>query len=339
MIPKNYTSILGLRETEMAIQLVKNYFERALARELSLEKISAPIYVQANTGINDDLNGVEKPVRFTVNGNGDKLEIVQSLAKWKRIALARFGYEPGEGIYTDMKAIRPDETISRIHSHYVDQWDWEKVITQEDRTIAFLEDTVNKIYSAMKNTEKYIYQIYPQIEPILPENITFIHTEELEKIYPNLTPREREDEITKEHRAVFLQGIGGKLKNGEPHDGRAPDYDDWTTPTKRGRGLNGDIIVWYPVLNQSLELSSMGIRVDPESLLRQLELTGNQERKKLEYHKKLLAGELPLSIGGGIGQSRLCMLYLRKAHIGEVQSSVWPKDVEDEFKRREIPLL
>lgn len=341
MIPKQYSSLLDLRDTEKAIRLIKEFFQVNLAVELNLVRVTAPLFVKAGTGINDDLNGIEKPVSFkakALNYNG--VEIVQSLAKWKRMMLADYGFKHNEGLYTDMNAIRPDETLDNLHSFYVDQWDWERVISNEERNLNFLKNIVRKIYEVIKRTEKYIAQQYENINPILSEEITFIHSEELEQRYPDLLPMEREKAICKEHGSVFIIGIGSTLKNGNPHDGRAPDYDDWSTPTiKNYRGLNGDIIVYYPVLDMAYELSSMGIRVDEVALKNQLQVTGNTEREKLLFHRRLLRGELPLSIGGGIGQSRLCMFYLRKAHIGEIQASVWPDEMIQECKENNIFLL
>jgi len=335
-----YKAILGLRETEKAIKLVKDFFQTELARELCLSRVSAPMFVRAGMGINDDLTGVEKPVSFEAKGNGGKLEIVQALTKWKRMALADYGFEIGEGLYTDMNAIRPDETLSSLHSIYIDQWDWEKIITKEQRTRDFLKKTFGKIYKAMRATEKMVHQHYPEIKPILPEEMTFIHAEDLQERYPDLSPSEREDAITKEKGVVFIIGIGHDLKDGKPHDGRAPDYDDWSTPTVDDKkGLNGDIIVWHPVLEKALEITSGGIRVDREALLRQLEIQGCEERKELLYHQKVLSEEVPFTIGSGIGQSRLCMFFLRKAHIGEVQSSVWPDKMIRECKEAGIQLL
>jgi len=341
ILPENYSSSLDLRETEKAIRLIKEFFQTNLAFELNLMRVTAPRFVKSFTGINDDLNGIEEPVNFLMKDvNSERAEIVQSLAKWKRLALAQLKLESGEGIYTDMNAIRPDETLDNLHSLYVDQWDWERIITEEQRSVEFLEDVVKKIYSVIKRTEKYICYLYRDIEPILPEEITFYHTEELEELYPDLIPKEREKQICKKHGAVFITGIGHNLKNGHPHDGRAPDYDDWSTVTANGRsGLNGDIVLYYPVLDCAFELSSMGIRVDAEALNRQLQLTGAEARKGLYFHKKLLRNELPLSIGGGIGQSRLCMYYLRKAHIGEIQSSVWPENMLENCQTHNIHLL
>jgi aspartate--ammonia ligase len=325
--PENYKAKLDLKQTEKAIKLIKDFYQENLSSELRLRRVTAPLFVLKGTGINDDLNGTERPVSFAVKEMNDaRAEVVHSLAKWKRMMLAQYGIPLGYGIYTDMNAIRPDEELTNIHSLYVDQWDWEKVISATQRNIEYLKKTVNQIYSVLLRTEFVVYENYPSIKPILPEQITFIYAEELLQRYPKLTPKEREHEITKAHGAVFIIGIGGKLSSGDIHDGRAPDYDDWTTPNSGGyTGLNGDILIWNPVLQQSLEISSMGIRVDKEALLRQLDIAGANDRKELLFHKKLLKDELPLSIGGGIGQSRLCMYFLRKAHIGEVQASLWPE--------------
>ena len=327
--PENYKAKLDLKQTEKAIKLIKDFCQENLSSELRLRRVTAPLFVLKGTGVNDDLNGVERPVSFAVKEMNDaKAEVVQSLAKWKRLMLANYGIPAGYGIYTDMNAIRPDEELSNIHSLYVDQWDWEKVITAKQREVEYLKKVVNQIYSVLLRAEFVVYENYPTIKPLLPEEITFVYAEELVQRYPNLTSKEREYEITKAHGAVFIIGIGGKLSNGEVHDGRAPDYDDWTTPNSGGyKGLNGDILIWNPVLQQSFEISSMGIRVDKEALLRQLELAGANDRKELMFHKKLLKDELPLSIGGGLGQSRLCMYFLRKAHIGEVQASLWPEEM------------
>lgn len=339
-ILKNYRSILDVMETEKAIKLIKDFFQVSLAEELNLRRVTAPLFVKAGTGINDDLNGVEQPISFNIkNMDNTKAEIVQSLAKWKRLTLANLKISVGEGIYTDMNAVRPDEILDNLHSLYVDQWDWERVISKEERNLEFLIDIVRKIYQVLKKTEHFIYAYYPEIKPILPEKITFIHSEELEKRYPDMTRLEREDAICKQCGAVFILGIGAPLKNGRPHDGRAPDYDDWITPTEKGPGLNGDIIVWYPVLETAFEISSMGIRVDPQTLEKQLEITGTTERKQLFFHQKLLKGEMPLSIGGGIGQSRLCMFFLRKAHIGEIQAGLWPEEIIEECQKNNIFLL
>jgi len=341
VFPNSYRPLLCPKETEKAIRLIKSFFQTNLAFELNLMRVTAPLFVQGGTGVNDDLNGIEKPISFCVPSmNGVRAEIVQSLAKWKRMALADLGFEHGEGLYTDMNAIRPDEVLDNTHSLYVDQWDWERVITEEERTLDFLKLIVSRIYDVIRRTEKYVTYNYPQVRPSLPEEITFLHSEELEHLYPELTPREREDAVCRIHGAVFIIGIGGALKNGEPHDRRAPDYDDWTTTTTEGfRGLNGDILVYYPLFDRALELSSMGIRVDPKSLVSQLDLTGQNARKDLLFHRRLLNGELPLSIGGGIGQSRLCMFYLRKAHIGEIQASLWPQDMIESCRERGIVLL
>jgi aspartate--ammonia ligase len=327
--PENYKAKLDLKQTEKAIKFIKDFFQENLSAELRLRRVTAPLFVMKGTGINDDLNGTERAVTFAVKEMNDaKAEVVQSLAKWKRLMLANYGIPTGYGIYTDMNAIRADEELTNIHSLYVDQWDWEKVITSKQRNIEYLKKTVNQIYSVLLRAEFMVYENYPSIKPCLPEEITFIHAEELAAKYPNLSPKDREQAITKEFGAVFIIGIGGELSDGKPHDGRAPDYDDWTTPNSDGyKGLNGDILIWNPVLQQSFEISSMGIRVDKEVLLRQLEIAGLQERKDLFFHKKLLKDELPLSIGGGIGQSRLCMYLLRKAHIGEVQASLWPDEM------------
>ncbi|MBQ9797619.1 MAG: aspartate--ammonia ligase [Clostridia bacterium] len=314
MIPKDYRSFLNFRQTECAIKKVKDFFERDLAAQLNILRVSAPLFVSPESGLNDNLNGIERTVRFDLPG-GQDLEIVQSLAKWKRYALRMYDFQPGEGLYTDMNAIRRDETTDNIHSIYVDQWDWEKIITREQRTEKTLREAVEAIYRALHHTENYIVNEYAFIGKLLPENITFITSQELEDRYPNMTAKEREYAAAKEYGAIFLMQIGGKLKSGKPHDGRAPDYDDWS--------LNGDIIVYYPILDIALELSSMGVRVDEATLLHQLEERGCPERAELAFHKALLSGELPYTIGGGIGQSRLCMFFLRKAHIGEVQSSYW----------------
>jgi aspartate--ammonia ligase len=335
-----YQSLLDVRQTERAIRLIKEYFQTNLGEALSLLRVSAPLFVEADTGVNDNLNGVERPVSFPIKAmNERRAEIVQSLAKWKRMALADYGFAAGEGIYTDMNAIRPDEALDEIHSIYVDQWDWERVITREERNLKFLHWIVERIYEVIRRTERRVAEVYPGIEPCLPEGIGFVHTEELERRFPDLSRREREDQICRELGAVFIIGIGAPLSDGRPHDGRAPDYDDWSTPTENGRGLNGDVFVWNPVLGRSFELSSMGIRVDAEALQRQLAITGTQERAKLLFHRRLLGGELPLSIGGGIGQSRLCMFFLRKVHVGEVQCSIWPAEIRERLKRENVVLL
>ena len=332
-IPEGYKSILTPRQTQLAIKKVKDFFERDLAVELSLVRVSAPLFVNKNSGLNDNLNGVERPVAFDVKDIDDgNMEIVHSLAKWKRLALKQYDFEPGEGLYTDMNAIRRDEDTDNIHSIFVDQWDWEKCIRKEDRTEETLKENVKAIYRALRHTEKYIADDYAFAEKnFLPEKIAFITTQELEDRWPDLTPKERENKIAREKKAVFIMKIGGALKSGEIHDGRAPDYDDWE--------LNGDIVVYYPVLDIAFELSSMGIRVDEDSLVSQLDVRGCPERKDLPFHKALLNGELPYSIGGGIGQSRICMYFLHKAHIGEVQASVWPKGMIEECKANGIELL
>ncbi len=339
--PADYHSLLNVRETELAIRQIKEFFQTNLAFELNLIRVTAPLFVLSGTGINDDLNGVERPVAFPVKSLDDSpAEIVQSLAKWKRLQLADLGFQPGEGLYTDMNAIRPDEVLDNLHSIYVDQWDWERVINGSERTLDFLQLVVQRIYDVIRRTESYICYLHPEIQPVLPDQITFIHSEELEKRFPELTPKEREKRICLEHRAVFITGIGAMLADGQPHDGRAPDYDDWSTPTPGGfHGLNGDILVYYPLLDSAYELSSMGIRVDPPAMLRQLDLRGVSGRTQLYFHRRLLNGELPQSIGGGIGQSRLCMFYLRKAHIGEIQSSLWPPAMVRECKEHNITLL
>lgn len=340
-IPKNYKSVLDVNQTEQAIKLIKDIFQLNLATELRLHRITAPLFVKQGTGINDDLNGIERPVSFPMKDLQETVaEIVQSLAKWKRLALADLGTKEGFGIYTDMNAIRPDEELTNIHSLYVDQWDWERVISREERNLDFLKKTVRKIYSAFVRTEFHVTENYLDIEPQLPEEITFIHTEELVEQYPDLTPFERETEAVKKYGAIFVIGIGGELPNGEIHDGRAPDYDDWTTPTEKGfKGLNGDIIIWNEVLQRAFEISSMGIRVDKQAMIDQLKLRGLEDRQELMWHKMLLNDELPLTIGGGIGQSRLCMYFLQKAHIGEIQSSIWPDEMINKCKVNGIHLL
>ena len=320
LIPKEYHSHLSLRQTEYAIKKVKDFFERDLAVQLNLIRVSAPLFVSPASGLNDNLNGVERPVSFDLR-SGTELEIVHSLAKWKRYALQNYGFSVGEGLYTDMNAIRRDEETDNLHSMFVDQWDWEKIIAREDRNRQTLEETVCRIYESLKHTENYIVNEYDFIGKLLPEKITFLTTQELEDRYPDKTPKEREYLAVREYGAIFLEQIGGALKSGIPHDGRAPDYDDWS--------LNGDIIVYYPVLDLALELSSMGIRVDEAALLRQLKVSGCSEREKLPFHQALLSGKLPYTIGGGIGQSRMCMFFLRKAHIGEVQSSYWSPEEQE----------
>ncbi len=341
VIPQNYKSALSLKETEKAIKMVKDFFESNLASELKLRRVTAPLFVPRGTGINDDLNGTERPVSFEVKDmDGTVAEIVHSLAKWKRMMLADYGIANSYGIYTDMNALRPDEELDNIHSIYVDQWDWEKILLPEERSLDYLKTIVRRIFAVIKRTEFIVYENYPEIVPILPEEIHFIHAEELLERYPDLGPKEREYEIAKENGAVFIIGIGADLANGKPHDGRAPDYDDWSSETKNGyRGLNGDIVVWNPVLKIAFELSSMGIRVDDKALIRQLDIQGKSERKELLFHKRLLAGEYPESVGGGIGQSRLCMYFLRKAHIGEVQASMWPGQMHNHCVKSGIILM
>lgn len=328
VIPKGYRSLLDQQMTERAIKFVKDTFERELSGELKLSRVTSTLFVKANSGINDDLNGIERPVRFNVgNMNDTPMEIVQSLAKWKRMALADHGYQAGTGLYTDMNAIRPDDDIDNIHSIYVDQWDWERVMDEGERNLDFLKKMVTKIYEAIKRTEFLVAEYYPSCAQSLPKEIKFIHSEEARALYPDLTPVEREKKLAKKYGAIFIIGIGMPMSDGVPHGGRAPDYDDWSTKNSDGYyGLNGDIIVWDSVREDSLELSSMGIRVSPESLMNQLKIRGCEERANLYWHKRLLAGEFPQTIGGGIGQSRLCMFLLRKAHIGEVQASVWPEE-------------
>ena len=341
IIPQRYKSLMSMRQTEQGIKLIKEFFQQNLSTGLQLRRVTAPLFVLKGMGINDDLNGVERAVTFPIKDLGDaKAEVVHSLAKWKRLTLAEYEVKPGYGIYTDMNAIRADESLGNLHSLYVDQWDWERTITADDRNLEFLKRIVRRIYSAMLRTEYLIHETYPHLEPFLAREVFFIHSEELRLMYPDKTPKEREDAICQEHGAVFIMGIGCKLGDGKEHDLRAPDYDDWTTPNEDGfLGLNGDLLVWNPILNRAMELSSMGIRVDKESLLRQLTLCGKEERKELYFHKKLLAGELPLSIGGGIGQSRLCMLFLQKAHIGEIQASIWPDDMRAECAKAGIQLI
>ena len=318
-LPKNYHNILGgVEETEKAIKAVKDMFQTNLSAQLALLRVTAPMMVLSGQGLNDDLNGVERPVRFPVKSMDDaQAEVVHSLAKWKRLKLAELGTAPGRGIYTDMNALRPDEDLDNIHSIYVDQWDWEKVMLPSERNEAYLRKTVRRIYEAVKVTENKLYVEFPQIVPILPEEIFFITAEDLLQRYPGLTPKERENAIAREHGAVFVMGIGGALSNGEPHDGRAADYDDWS--------LNGDILLWNPILESAFEISSMGIRVDAATLHSQLDARGQLWKEDLYFHRLLLEGKLPQTIGGGIGQSRLCMFLLRKAHIGEIQSAVWPE--------------
>jgi len=340
-IPAGYKQPLSLRQREEAIKFIKDLFERNLARALNLTRVSAPLVVLGDTGVNDNLYGVEKPASFMVKAMQKQGEVVQSLAKWKRAALADYGFAPGEGLYTDMNAIRPDEVLDNLHSLYVDQWDWERVIHVEDRSVAFLKQIVGRIYRTIRQLEQKVCAHYPALAgPFLPPTIHFIHSEELRQRYPQLSPRGREDAICREKGAVFIIGIGAKLGDGQAHDGRAPDYDDWSTPSELGRpGLNGDIFVWYPPLGRGLELSSMGIRVDPPALRAQLAIKGEQKRAGLPFHQRLLKGKLPLCIGGGIGQSRLCMLFLRAVHVGEVQVGIWPDELRKSSAKHGLQLL
>ena len=332
ILPENYQSAIDLMESQRAIKKIKDFFQQELAYGLELRRVSAPLFVDPKTGLNDNLNGVERRVSFTLKDIDEmEVEVVQSLAKWKRMALGKYQIQPGHGIYTDMNAIRRDEELDNLHSVYVDQWDWEKVITKEQRNEEYLKETVTTIYNAIKNLGDYVNRLYRNIQTEIPNEIFFITTQELEDMYPGLTPKEREDAITKEHGAVFIMKIGGQLASGEKHDGRSPDYDDWE--------LNGDIILWNEVLDRAFEISSMGIRVDAEAMKRQLELAGCPERAELPFQKAILNDELPYTIGGGIGQSRLCMFFLRKAHIGEVQASVWPRDMVDKCAEHNIYLL
>ena len=342
ILPDHYVDLLGGAErTEKAIKAVKDMFQNNLSAQLALLRVTAPMVVLSGTGLNDELNGVERPVRFPIRDMAEQqAEVVHSLAKWKRAKLAQMGIQPGRGIYTDMNALRPDEELDNIHSIYVDQWDWEKVIRREDRHLGFLKQTVRRIYEAIKVTENKLFVEFPQITPELPEDIHFVHAEELVQLYPGLSPKERENEIVRRWGAVFIIGIGGVLSDGQAHDGRAADYDDWSSPNEEGfKGLNGDILVWNNILQRPFELSSMGIRVDEEALRRQLEIKGESWKKDLPFHKSLLAGELPCTIGGGIGQSRLCMYLLRKAHIGEIQSSIWPEDMVKQCHAAGITLV
>ncbi len=332
IFPEHYDSHLTVRQTQEAIKYIRDTFQKEFGRVMNLERISAPLFVEKSSGLNDNLNGVERPVSFDMSSIPDEtMEVVHSLAKWKRLALHEYGFQPGEGLYTNMNAIRRDEELDNLHSCYVDQWDWEKVITKEQRTPQTLKDTVRTIFKVIKHMEHEVWYKYPQAVNHLPDEIFFISSEELESLYPQQTPKERENRVTKEHGCVFLMKIGDKLGNGKPHDGRAPDYDDWQ--------LNGDILFWFDTLNCALEISSMGIRVDEISLAEQLKKAGCEERKELPYHKMLLNGQLPYTIGGGIGQSRLCMLLLNRAHIGEVQAGIWPKDMRETCKKHNIILL
>lgn len=342
--PTGYKPILDQKRTEHGIKFVKDTFQRELSGELKLSRVTSPLFVARGSGINDDLSGVERPVHFEVGNMGNrKMEIVQSLAKWKRLALANYGYEPGTGLYTDMNAIRPDDDIDRIHSLYVDQWDWERVMDVSEVNICFLKEIVTKIYEAIKRTQFLVQENFSGLSYKLPEKITFIHSEDALLQYPDLSPKEREYALAKKYGAIFIIGIGAVLASGEPHGQRAPDYDDWSTVysenSKTYTGLNGDIIVWDEVLGDALELSSMGIRVTPKALMKQLEISGKIDRKDLYWHKRLLAGEYPQTIGGGIGQSRLCMFMLEKAHIGEVQASVWPDEFYTEARKHGCILM
>lgn len=339
--PKNYKPLLNARETEQGIKVIKEFFQENLATALRLRRVTGPLFVPRGLGINDDLSGKERPVSFKMKDLGDaEAEVVHSLAKWKRLTLAVQKVEPGYGIYTDMNAIRADEELGNLHSLYVDQWDWERTMRPEERTREYLERTVQKIYAAMLRTEFLVCERFPMLEPQLPEEVFFIHSEELRRLYPQATPKEREQLITRSYGAVFIVGIGGKLGDGQPHDLRAPDYDDYSTLGADGlAGLNGDLLVWNKVLDCAVEISSMGIRVDREALLRQLQESGQQERAELYFHRALLEGELPLSVGGGIGQSRLCMLYLQKAHIGEIQASIWPEEMRLRCREMGFPLI
>ena len=339
--PVDYNPILDLQQTELGISKIKEFFQANLSSELRLRRVTAPLFVLRGTGINDDLNGVERAVNFPIKDMDDaRAEVVHSLAKWKRLTLAAYEVEQGRGIYTDMNAIRADEELGNLHSLYVDQWDWERVMSAEERNIEFLKSIVRSIYSSFLRTEYLVSETFPDIKPCLPAEITFVHSEELRQMYPNLTPKERETEFAKIHKAIFVIGIGGVLGDGKKHDGRAPDYDDWSTIAENGLpGLNGDIIFWNPVLEMAFEVSSMGIRVDKTALIKQLETEGKEDRKELYFHKRLIEGSLPLSIGGGIGQSRLCMFFLRKAHIGEIQSSIWPAQMYKDCQKLNIILM
>lgn len=331
LLPEGYQSPLNVIETEIAIKSIKDTFERQLAQNLHLTRVSAPLFVDAASGLNDDLNGVERPVQFDIKGTAGEVQIVQSLAKWKRLALKRYGLKCNTGLYTDMNAIRRDEDLDNLHSAYVDQWDWEMVVEEDDRNINTLRVAVRRIVSALKDSESRMVKMFPKITPFLESRVTFITSEDLLAMYPGMTPKQREDAICQEHKTVFIIGIGHKLSNGEKHDGRAPDYDDWN--------LNGDLLIWYPVLNRAVEISSMGIRVSPQSLDEQLTISGCDSRRTLPFHSQLLNGELPYTMGGGIGQSRICMLLLQKAHIGEVQASIWPDDMAETCANSGINLL
>ena len=332
VVPEGYKPDMTIKDTEVAIKFIKDHFENILAKEMNLTRVSAPLFVRPETGLNDNLNGVERPVTFDVPDAGGKgVEIIQSLAKWKRMALKRYDFKQGEGLYTDMNAIRRDEVLDNLHSAYVDQWDWEKILDKSERNEEKLKSIVSQLFSVFKKTEDEVCKAFPSLEKYLPDEITFITTQELEDLYPELDPKGREDEILKEKKAVFIMKIGGVLKSGIKHDGRAPDYDDWE--------LNGDIVFWYPVLNRAFEVSSMGIRVDENSLLSQLKIAGCEDRRELPFHRDMLEKMLPYTVGGGIGQSRICMFYLGKAHVGEVQSSIWPEDMAEDCMKYSIQLL
>ena len=341
LIPKDYHAALDLKQTELAIKQIKDFFLRSFSTELRLRRVTAPLFVLRGLGLNDDLNGIERPVSFPIKDMNESMaEVVHSLAKWKRVTLAEYQVEPGYGIITDMNAIRADEELDNLHSLYVDQWDWERTMTADQRNVDFLKQIVRRIYGTILRTEFYICETYPQLRPFLPEEIHFIHSEELIQMYPDKSAKEREDLICQKYGAVFIIGIGSKLSNGEPHDNRAPDYDDWSTPNSDGFvGLNGDLLIWYPILERSIELSSMGIRVDEDAMRRQLAARGCESRAELPFHRALLNGELPYTIGGGIGQSRMCMFFLRKAHIGEVQSSFWSAEEHRICKENGVHLL
>ena len=342
IIPKDYKALLSLQQTEIAIKKIKDFFLSSISTELRLRRVTAPLFVLKGLGMNDDLSGTERPVTFPIKDMGDaQAEVVHSLAKWKRVTLAEYEVANGYGIITDMNAIRADEELDNLHSLYVDQWDWERVMPEECRTVEYLKKIVERIYGAILRTEYFICETYPSIEPFLPEEVTFIHAEELLQRYPTLSPKEREDAICKEYGAVFIIGIGCELSNGEKHDRRAPDYDDYSTISEDSRyaGLNGDLLIWYPILERAIELSSMGIRVNAEALERQLKDSGKEERKLLYFHRRLLEGSLPQSIGGGIGQSRLCMILLHKAHVGETQSSIWSDEMRSACKEAGLTLI
>ncbi len=341
IIPEGYKPVIGLKKTEKAIKMIKEHYEAGLSDDLRLRRVTAPLFVLRNTGLNDTLTGVERPIGFNITDmRHQEAEVVQSLAKWKRMMLRDYDIKVGHGIYADMNALRPDEELDNLHSVYVDQWDWERAIDAKERNLDTLRDAVSKIYNNLKRTEFNIYTFYSKLKPQLPGNVEFIHSEELYEMYPDLTPQEREDKISEKYGAVFIIGVGSDLPDGRPHDKRAPDYDDWTTETEKGfKGLNGDLIVWNKVLQCAFEVTSMGIRVDPEGLIRQLELTGELDRKELLFHRRLLNEELPHSIGGGIGQSRTGMLLLQKAHIGEIQSAIWPGEMVDHCKKCNIQLI